>query len=521
MLTIGQSLARAAARDPDKTAIIHDAGSITFGELDRAANVAANALRARDVGRGDFVSVVSRNRIEHVMLYYAVARLGAILSPINFWFRTSEIRWTLDQARPKVLVLAAEWFEVLDDPLPGVQAVLLDAPAGDLPASAERWEAFVADDDATPPDVDVDERDVHIIFYTSGTTGAPKGVLKTQRGHTLNSFQYALALGLNEDDRGLCAFPLFNVGGYESTLTKYLHLSGSAVMLPKFDAGEVLAAIERDRITTLLGNPTHYRMLLDHPAAAGTDFSSLRLCEIGGMVAPERLLRDVADVFGIGLDGLFHIYGQTEGPPLISTLRGVDALRKLGSIGKGVPNVDMRLMAEDGTLVGRGQTGEVVARAAGNVMAGYLNNPETTAEAIHDGWLHTGDLARQDDDGYFYIVGRLKDMIRSGGQSVYPSDVETVLGDHPAVKDVAVIGTPDPTGVWGEIVTAVLVLDDGRDAPTEAELQEFVRSRIAGYKVPKRFEYLDELPRTASDKIAKPALREQFGSVFSTPGPRS
>jgi fatty-acyl-CoA synthase len=513
-LTIGNALTRQAARDPDRTALVYQDREITFAELDQAANVVANALRRRGVRHGDFVAVCTRNRVEHVQLYYATARLGAILAPLNFWLRDDEIRWTVEQIHPKILVLGDEWQHLLGarDALAAQRIIVLDCEVTDAPRT-EPWTALVADADAAPPTVEVDEREVHILFWTSGTTGASKGVLKTQRGHTLNAFQYALALGLNEDDRGLCAFPLFNVGGYESTFTKYVHLGGSVVLLPKFDAGDVLTAIGRHGITTMLANPTHFRLLLDHPAAATTDFSSLRRVEIGGMVAPEKLLRDVAEVFGIGMDGLFHIYGQTEGPPLIATLRGTDALQKLGSIGKAVPGVDLRLMDEAGSLLPRGGTGEIVVRS-GDVMHSYLNNPETTAETIGDGWLHTGDLARQDEDGYLYIVGRTKDMIRSGGQSVFPSDVEKCLGDHPAIKDVAVIGTPDPTGKWGELVTAVLVLDPTRPRPSEEDLQAYVRQRIAGYKVPKRFEYLDELPRTASQKVAKADLRQMFGSVF-------
>jgi fatty-acyl-CoA synthase len=514
MLLIGEALTRQAVSDPDRVAAIFGERHVTFAELERDANVVANALRRRSVGHGDFVAVLTRNRLEHVLLYYATARLGAILAPINFWFRDDEIRWTLEQVHPRVFVLAAEWDELLGarDALDAAHVVVLDTEDTDAPET-ESWSSLLADPDASAPGGEVGERDVHILFWTSGTTGAAKGVLKTQRGHVLNAMQYALALGLNEDDRGLCAFPLFNVGGYESTFAKYVHLGGSVVMLPKFDAGEVLAAIERDRITTMLANPTHFRLLLDHPAASTTDFSLLRLVEIGGMVPPEQLLRDIAEGFGIGMDGLFHIYGQTEGPPLIATLRGVDALRKLGSIGKAVPNVNLRLMSDAGELLPRGSTGEIVV-PGGDVMAGYLNNPQTTAETIGDGWLHTGDLARQDDEGYLYIVGRKKDMIRSGGQSVFPSDIEECLGKHPAVKDVAVIGTPDPSGKWGELVTAVLVLDPGVPLPEEDELAAFVRERIAGYKVPKRFEYLDELPRTASLKVAKAQLIEMYGSVF-------
>jgi fatty-acyl-CoA synthase len=514
-LTIGNALTRQAVRDPHRAALIYQDREITFAELDDAANVVANALSLRGVRHGDFVAVCTHNRLEHAELYYATARLGAILAPLNFWLRDDEIRWTVEQIRPKVLVLGAEWQHMLEprDALAAERIVVLDTEAADAPRT-ESWTSLLSDADASPSTVEVSERDVHILFWTSGTTGASKGVLKTQRCHTLNTYQYALALGLNEDDRGLCAFPLFNVGGYESTFTKYVHLGGSVVMLPKFDAGDVLTAIGRHGITTLLANPTHYRLLLDHPAAASADFSSLRQVEIGGMVASESLLRDIAEVFGIGMDGLFHIYGQTEGPPLIATLRGTDALRKLGSIGKAVPGVDARLMDDEGNLVSRGGTGEIVV-AAGDVMHSYLNNPETTAETIGDGWLHTGDLAQQDEDGYLYIVGRKKDIIRSGGQSVFPSDIETCLGDHPAIKDVAVIGTPDPTGKWGELVTAILVLDPAFPPPSEEDLQAYVRERIAGYKVPKRFEYLDELPRTASQKVAKAELREMFGSVFS------
>jgi fatty-acyl-CoA synthase len=510
MLLVADSVARNARRDPDGVGLLFEDETWTWTDMDRATNRIAHTLLAAGVGRGDFVSMLSRNRAEHVLLYLATARIGAIFSPVNFWLREAEIEWLLEEVRPTLIVTEPEWFGVVSR-----FARTHETPVLALDEAAEglaSWSDALAASAEHDPGVEVDENDPHIVFYTSGTTGKPKGVLKSQRTHVLNAMRFAVALGLSENDRGICAFPLFNVGGYESILHKFFYVGAGVVLLRKFDPAEVIRALQEHRVTAALFNPTHFRLLLDSDAMKGARFDALRLLYIGGMVAPESLLHEVSQAFGTDLENIIHIYGQSEAYPLITTLPGEYAVSKIGSIGRAVPGVDLRIRDADGRFVDGPGSGEVVVPAA-EVMLGYLNNPEATAEAVADGWLRTGDLVRRDEDGFLYIVGRIKEIIRSGGQSIYPSEVEPVLCEHPLVREACVIGTPDPTGVWGEEVCAVVVATD-RGSIDPEELKRFVGERLAGYKVPKRVEFVDEIPRTASEKIARVALRERFGSVF-------
>ena len=513
MLLVADSIARNAGRDPSGVGLIFEDEVWTWLDMERATNRIANALLDAGVGSGDFVSMLSRNRTEHVLTYLATARIGAIFSPVNFWLREQEIIWLLSEVKPKLIVTEPEWFNVVHQHATehSTPVFALDEPSPGFSS----WDEVTAAASDKAPEVTVDERDPHIVFYTSGTTGAPKGVLKSQRTHVLNAMQFAVALGLTDRDRGICAFPLFNVGGYESILHKYFFVGAGVVLLRKFDPAAVVSALLVHKVTTALFNPTHFRLLLDSPDLEGATFDDLRLLYIGGMIAPEKLLKEVCTAFGTELDQIIHIYGQSEAYPLITTLPGEYAVSKSGSIGRAVPGVELQLLDDAGTVVSGPGSGQIVI-PSDEVMLGYLNNPAATAATLVGGWLLTGDIAKRDEDGFLYIVGRIKEMIRSGGQSVYPSEIEPVLGQHPQVKEVCVIGTPDPTGVWGEEVCAVIVPVAGTTPDPDA-LKRFASARLAGYKVPKRIEFVDEIPKSASEKVARATLQERFGSIFDQP----
>ncbi|MGH7820378.1 MAG: class I adenylate-forming enzyme family protein, partial [Candidatus Binatia bacterium] len=337
--------------------------------------------------------------------------------------------------------------------------------------------------------------------YTSGTTGNPKGVLSSHRSYVLSAAQSQNGLRLGEEDVGVSMFPMFHMGGWALPLG--LWFSGAiCVILPKADPEEILGAIERERATYFYGIPTVFRWMIPH--ARRFELSSLRIIASGTSAMTADQVREIRETFPA--EAMVIIYGSTEAGP-VAMLRPPDVLRKPTSVGRPVVNVDVRLVDAEGRDVPDGEAGEILCRSD-FLMLGYWNMPEATAEALRDGWFHTGDLAVRDEEGLLHIAGRVKDMIKTGGENVFPAEVEAALATHPAVREAAVFGVADPQ--WGEAVVAAVVAD-GTRAVSEAELVEHVRTRIASYKKPRHVLFVDELPRTAvTGRVQKPILRELF-----------
>ncbi|HZP43144.1 MAG TPA: long-chain-fatty-acid--CoA ligase [Candidatus Binatia bacterium] len=502
-LLLGEILRRHARHRGERTAYVLGGARVSYRRFDAMTNRLAHALRALGVRHGDRIATLARNRVEYPWLYFAAAKLGAIHVPLNFRHRAAEVRWALAQSEASVVFHAAEFADVaagLRPDLPALRhAVSLD---GDRPGSLADLLARASD--AEPPgEPRLDERDPHVMLYTSGTTGEPKGALLSHRAYVLQAAQTQATIGLGEDDVGLCMFPMFHMGGWAMPLG-YWASGGTVVLMERADPEEILRTVARERVTYLYLIPTLWDAVLGLPTLARTDRSSLRTLGAGTSAMTAAQIRAIVD--GFGNPNLFVVYGQSEAGP-IATLRPADVLRKPTSVGRPVPTVEVRVVDAADRDVAVGETGEVVCRSE-FVMLGYWRMPEETARTLAGGWCRTGDLATFDDEGFLHIAGRVTDMIKCGGENIYPVEVERCLLEHPAIAEAAVFGVPDAH--WGEIAVAAVVRRTGA-ALDEAQVIEHVRARLAGYKKPRAVRFVDALPRTASTRqVQKAILREQW-----------
>jgi fatty-acyl-CoA synthase len=521
VLLLGEIVRRHALYRGHQVAYVLDradgrAEPVTYGELDRGANRLANGLASLGVRRGDRVAILAQNCVEYPWAYFACCKLGAILVPVNTRYKSAEIRHAIDFAEARIALVGSEFLgEVLGlvgaGELPRIERILwLDGappasrapagkieltPLGDLLAAASADEPCPAE----PPD----ERDAHVMLYTSGTTGVAKGALLSQRSYYLQAGQTQQLTGLTDEDVGLSMFPMFHMGGWAMPLG-YLSIGGKVVIMRKADPRAMLAAVARERVTYLYAVPTIYNAMLDLPDFASFDVSSLRALGGGTAYMPREQLDRITG--GFGVSRMVVMYGQTEAGP-VSCLRARDLVRKAGSVGTPVNHVDVRIVDADLRDVPRNVPGEIVVKSDFN-MLGYWRMPEATAAAFAGGWLHTGDQAIFDDDGFVHIVGRIKEMIKSGGENVFPAEIEQVLLQHPGIAECAVVGVADPQ--WDEVPLAVIVRRPGASLD-ERDVVEFVRERLAGFKKPRHVRFVAELPRTASTRqVQKALLRERF-----------
>ncbi len=480
-LTLGRWIRDRARTTPHRVALDFVGAETTYAELDERSERLAAGFVTAGLVRGDRVATLTGNCPEHVVVFFACAKAGLILLPLNWRLAPAELAYQLADAEPAVLLHDGEHAEVA--------ATLHERSAGleDLIAGSTYRSDGPRDEDGL------------LLVYTSGTTGKPKGALLTHANCFWTNLSFDRVAGLDGDDVVLSILPQFHCGGWNVQTLLAWWKGAKVVLEPSFEPDRVLAVIAEKQVTTMMGVPANYLFLAQDPGFARADLSSLRRAVVGGAPMPEALLATWHDR---GVE-IVQGYGLTEAAPNVLCLPPEDAVRKRGYAGKPYPHVDVALRdLESGGLLEAATEGELVVRGP-NVFAGYWRDAEATAAAFADGWLLTGDVAARDDEGYYRIVGRTKDMIISGGENIYPAEIENVLHEHDAVAEAAVVGVPDER--WGEACLAFVVL---AAEATEDELLEHCRRHLAKYKIPRGIRFVESLPRNALEKVVKAELLE-------------
>jgi long-chain acyl-CoA synthetase len=486
MASLTSVLRQAAADHADRPAVRMDAEVLTYADLWDAAARVAGLLATLGVEPGDRVGIMLPNVPAFPIAYYGTLAAGGVVVPMNPLLKSREVAYYLGDSGAKVLFA---WHGAAGEAAKGA------ADTGARVVDVADPLLTLADQDPAQVTADRGDDDDAVILYTSGTTGRPKGAELTHANLTRNAELTATTLlKSGTADVVMGCLPLFHVFGLTCGLNATIASGSTLTLLPRFDPGKALEIIQRDRVTIFEGVPTMYAAMLHHTGER-PDVSSLRLCISGGAAMPVEVMRGFEEAFGcIILEG----YGLSETSP-VASFNHPDKVRKPGSIGTPIAGVEMRLIDADGADVPAGEIGEIAIRGH-NVMKGYWGRPDATAEAIQDGWFRTGDLARVDEDGYYYIVDRKKDLIIRGGYNVYPREIEEVLYEHPDVAEAAVIGIPHPE--LGEDVGAAVKLKPGGTA-TPADLRAFVRERVAAYKYPRHVWIVDDLPKGPTGKILR------------------
>src|SRR3954462_5956084 len=511
-MTTADQLARWARRTPDAPALRFDGSGRSYAELDERVTRLARALADRGIGVGDRVAVLALNGLEVWESYLAGVRLGAVVVPVNFRLVADAVAYVLAASGAAAVVVDPPLAEVAAkarEQVPDVRTALVIG-GGNAGPDSEDYEAALPAGSAEPFELLVDESAPAFIMYTSGTTGRPKGAVLTHHNLLMHAFSQVATYGVDPTSEkvGAPGAPMFHIAGLAGGLPPLL-LGGTHVIIRSggFDPVATLDMIERERINSIFLVPAMWAAVVAVPDIASRDLSCLRRISWGAAPASTSLLRTMIETFPQA--EVMTAFGQTECSPVTTLLRGEDSFRKIGSVGTPMLNVEVRVVDEAMNDVPRGEVGEIVYRSP-MVMMEYWGKPEATAEAFAGGWFHSGDLVREDEDGYFYVVDRKKDMIISGGENVYGAEVEDVLAGHPKVAEVALMGVPDTR--YGEAPLAVVSPRDPADPPTAEELSAWCRERLARYKNPRRYSIVGGLPRNPSGKVLKTQLRSERGA---------
>lgn len=508
-LTLSDLVRRNAKNYRDKRAVVFEDRAITFGELNSRCNRLANSLAAMGVKKGDRVAVLAFNCLEYIEIYFGITKLGAIASLLNFLLRPGELEYVINYSGAKVLILQPPFLEAIQS-IKGNLCVKKYIVLGGRAEGMENYDDVVSRAKADEPGVPLTPGDDAFIFYTGGTTGKPKGVITTHWNHISNSVNCALEAGLKNYYSYLITTPIFHLAA-GANIFFAMFMGSKMVITRSFDPEQALHLTEKEKVSNVLLVPTMVNAMLQVPDIGKYDLSSMKFITYGAAPMPIEVLRQGMEMFPCSF---LQYFGQTESGPCLTVLPPEDHhlegeerwVKKLGSAGRPIINCEVRVVDDEGKDVEMGLVGEVIGRSEA-VARGYWEMPKETAETFRDGWVYTGDMGTVDEDGYIYVVDRKKDMIISGGENIYPREIEELLYQHPAILECTVVGVPDD--YWGEAVKACVVLKPGQKA-TEDELIQFCKDNLASYKKPKTVDFMDALPKSPQGKILKRELRDKY-----------
>lgn len=515
--TIGKIFDLTVKKFPNKEAVYDVRKNVrfTYSEWNEQVNRLAHALIKEGVKKGDRVSTFLYNTEELATAFFACAKIGAVFNPINFRLMPEEVAYILSDAAPKVVLFEKALESVIspiENRFDSISFWFIDEKP---PAYADSYQEKLAAESAAPVKIEVNEDDLYAIMYTSGTTGRPKGVLHRHRNMVEHSLIVIGATKLETTDIGLVTAPMFHCAELHCAMLPRVHVGGKNIILHQFAPKKVLQLIEQEKITTFFAAPTMWNMLLQEDLSQ-YNIESLKLGIYGAAPMAPSLVHACHERLGISL---VQAYGMTEMGPAITFLSEADQLSKAGSAGQACLNHDIRIVraredepSDPDDIMPSGESGEIIVQGP-CMMSGYFGREEATEKAMYKGWYHSGDIGYLDEDGYLWVNDRVDDMIISGGENIYPREVEDLLHSHPGVLDVAIVGQPDDR--WGETVTAFVVKKDPN--VTETELEEFCKNsdKLANYKRPRKYVFCEALPRNASGKIQKFVLRKQLEELFT------
>ncbi len=508
-MNVGYILTQKAKQMGGSEALVFEGKRLTYGDLNNRVNRLANAFLDMGIGKGEHVLLLAQNCNEFMEVYFALAKIGGVLVPVNWRLAPREIEYICTNSRSVAFLVQADYCPAVNsirEKLDGVKDYVCigQGTPGNMKSYDELLEAYPPGEPHMKWGVSLGD-DVAII-YTSGTTGRPKGAIHTHAGHLWHAANSAIGFQVRPDDRSLVCCPLFHVAGFHNFSFHMYYVGGTVIMHRSFNETKIFEDIERERVTLLFAVSSMIVRLVEHPDIGRHDLSSLRKIWTGAEPFPIPTIRKIKETWP-ALE-FVQAYGFTEGISTTSFLEDRHAISKIGSVGKPFYGVEAMVVDEQGNEVAPGGTGELVQKGT-QVMREYWGKPPEAGPTFDEnGWYHSGDRVRLDEEGYMYIVGRIKDMIISGGENIYPAEVEQVLYTHPKIKEVAVIGVPHER--WGEAVKAIIVLQPGEEM-TDQEVIEYCKQNIASYKKPKYVIFIEQLPRLASGKIAKAELRQRYG----------
>lgn len=509
MLT-GDMLRRSAERFPGKTAVIWHEVRLSYRQADQDANQVAHGLLALGLGKGAKVAILSRNRPEYVTAFFGASRSGCVLVNVSILYSAEELQYVLDKADVEVLLYEDAFADKVDAVVPQLDRLRHTFCIGTAAQGKAPWSQLLAGQPTTLPDVQIDEDDAFCMTYTGGTTGRPKGVLASHRARAITAHTVVVESRLDESDIAAIVTPLFHVAALNILLQPAVLVGATVVLFPKWETSQFALACRQHGVTAAFMVPTQVSMVISDEKFDAADYACWTKLNFSGAPMPDWVQRTMLDK--LPRVRLTQFYGQSE-MGIVAVLKHEDLPAKLGSVGRQAYNADLAVLNREGRPVAAGEVGEICARGE-NVMIEYYREPEQTAAFRAHGWAWSGDLATVDADGFLTLVDRSKDMIISGGENIYPKEIENVLYDHEAVAECAVFGTPDP--VWGELPAAHVQLKPG-SGTTEAELIDYCAQRLARFKRPRFIKLVDDFPKTAIGKIQKNILRAQYVTAGNPP----